>query len=67
MEITDSIRHKLFQKGIKHGVYRNEKGITVDTNGVVIYEAIEKFKEWFEDYDVSIFKSKAEEITIEIK
>ena len=66
MEITDRIRNKLFQKGIKHGVYRNEKGITVDTNGVVVYEAIEKFKEWFGEFDVKIYKSKSEEITIEV-
>jgi hypothetical protein len=72
MEITDNkttlkkIRKILFDNGVRYGVYDNEQGLTVFIDSMILDNVIEKFEEWFGEFDVKIYKSKSEEITIKV-
>jgi hypothetical protein len=60
------MRKILFENGIKYGIHENESGLYVFTYGIIIQERIAMFKKLFNGHKVKIYKSKPEEITIEI-
>lgn len=64
--IKHRIRDKLFQEDIKYGVYENEKGLYVFMAGIGLNKKVEQFKEWFKEFNVNVYKSSSEYITIEI-
>lgn len=64
--LLKKMRKKFFEEGIKYGVYENEKGLYVFIAGVGLQKKIEEFKEWFKDFNVNVYKSSSEYITIEI-
>lgn len=62
----NEIRKILFDNGLKFNITNDEKRMYIFISGIVIYDVIEKIKRWLVDYNVRVFKSKSEEVTIEL-